>query len=100
MREIPFYDEWLNKTTDELLLLLANTLRELSQLEIEIGFAESERMKRKVNAYSISESKSASVRAQEGEIASITFAATLVELHSDRATLLEEKFFLLRLLDS
>ena len=100
MREIPYYDEWLNQTTDELLLLLARTLRELSLIEGEISLAESEKMKRRVRAYQESASNSVGGRTQEAEIATITFAATLVELHADKATLLEEKFFILRLLDS
>lgn len=100
MREIQHYSDWLKQSDSQLTLLLANTLRELSLIEGEIGLAESEKMKRRVRAYQESGSNSVGGRAQDAEIATITFAATLVELHADKATLLEEKFFILRLLDS
>lgn len=100
MREIPNFTLYLDHSESQLLHRLAIVQRDIALILQEIGICESEKWKARAKALIHSEGSSAATRTQEVEVATVTLVSTEVELRADYGTLLEEKFFIIRLLDA
>ena len=100
VRRVPEFTPYLQYSRYQLVERLAEVHKELADLYQERAIVATETIKARVEALKYSSEKSATARAQEAEIASGTAAATGLELQADHDTLLEEKFFILRLLDA
>lgn len=79
---------------------LAEVCTDLANLQQEIGIAEADQIRGRAAAFQRSDQASANGRNQEADVATMTLASTLVELYADKGTLLEQKFFIVRLLDA
>lgn len=100
MREVLPYRRYIGCSHTELYGSLADVCTELSQLETEIALCEADKITAQVDCYQNSEQSSATARNQEAEIYTGVLRRTLVELYCDKATLMEEKHFIIRLLDA
>lgn len=100
MREVPDFHIYLNVPRTILYGNLAIVLNEICATEQEIALCEADSIRNKALCYQESTQNSATGRAQEADIATSTLRSTLVELYADKATLIEEKMFLVRLLDA
>lgn len=100
MKEQPNFRSFLSMSHTELWEKLADCEQELVAINSEIALCEADQIRGRSAAYQRSEQASATGRNQEAEVATSTLASTLVELHADKGSLLEEKFFIVRLLDA
>lgn len=100
MREVLPYKRYLGCSHTELYGSLADVCYELSILEQEIALCEADKITAQVDAYQNSTQTSATARNQEAEIYTGVLRRTLVELYCDKATLMEERQFIIRLLDA
>ena len=100
MREVPDFRTYLTLPRTTLYGNLAIVMNEICAIEQEIALCEADSIRNKTISYQQSTQNSATGRAQEADIATSTLRSTLIELYADKATLIEEKHFLLRLLDA
>lgn len=96
MRDIHSY---LAFSKSKLLVSLADTVTDLRHVHDQIGFVKSQELSAKRDAWSATPEASIQMKDRAASYSAISFTIQLQELEAAKDCLIEEKFFLIRLLD-
>ncbi|HXA31486.1 MAG TPA: hypothetical protein VNV87_04435 [Acidimicrobiales bacterium] len=95
---MPFSD-YLTFSPDKLLLRLSEIIEALSSLYAELGYTRAAEFQRKADEWANPRESSVTGRSESARYSAPTETTSLIELECREKALIEEKFFLIRLLD-
>jgi hypothetical protein len=93
------FRDYLSWSNEALYTRLADVTAELVSLHDEIAMAESQVLQEKSSAYTHSIAETDAARRREADAASVHIQDSVITMKGQRDALVEEKFFLIRLIE-